>query len=358
MPEDKTPPADPAPEPDRGALRPTVIGPAGGRARTPVAAAGKERTTGTPARPTMISVADSAPSGTARKREQPAPQRPTGAAPTAIPGVERKRITVDLAQIRKLSPQTRTSTLEAALRLVETVVVDRIDDRQIVLWGHRLQQDYSSLVSQTLELSQADVLQKVAGYASRMTDILGSIDLEAVSGVAPAGGTIGQYLKGMNRKIDTPTELQTARRELDQLVKLMGDALHPLLALKEALAKHSRRVETMGDELEAAALAAQFLSEHLGKGKPALSQRFIERAMSLTQTVAQIRGNASLREAQIEQPLRLIAAIQNVALVTVPAWLVSIAGLTTMLESKRRLSPTETGELSYQLGNILQQLKR
>ena len=63
------------------------------------------------------------------------------------------------------------------------------------------------------------------------------------------------------------------------------------------------------------------------------------------------------RDEQIEQPLRLIGAIQNVALVTVPGWLGSIAGLTAMLAGKRKLTPTETGELAHQLGNILQQLK-
>lgn len=79
--------------------------------------------------------------------------------------------------------------------------------------------------------------------------------------------------------------------------------------------------------------------------------------MSLTQTVAQIRSGASLREVQIEQPLRLIEAIQNVALVMVPGFLGSIAALTTMLDSNRKLTPTEAGELTYQLRSILQQLQ-
>jgi len=71
--------------------------------------------------------------------------------------------------------------------------------------------------------------------------------------------------------------------------------------------------------------------------------------MSLTQTVAQIRSGVSLREMQIEQPLRLIGAIQNVAIVTVPGYLGSVASLTTMLKSNRSLTPTETGELAYSI---------
>lgn len=361
MPEDKSiGPAPPEPEKGRGALRPTVIDPGNARSR-PAANSGSGASGTRPlVSPTVIerAVGGAPTSRPARIADQTAPRRlPAGAAPTAIPGVERKRIPVDIADFRKLSPQTRASALEGALRLVETFVPGRDDDRQAVLWGHGLQQDYSNLVSRTLEFSQADILKKVTGYIGRMTDILGSIDLEAISGVAPVAGRFGQYLKGMNRKIDTPVELQSARLELDQLVKLMGNALQELLSLKETLAKHARQIEAMGDKVDAAALAAQFLSEHLKEGQPALSQRFLERAMSLIQTLTQIRGNASLREAQIEQPLRLIAAIQNVALVTVPGWLVSIAGVITMLESKRKLTPTEAGELAYQLRNILQQLK-
>ena len=123
------------------------------------------------------------------------------------------------------------------------------------------------------------------------------------------------------------------------------------------LARTAARIEGMGDEAEASALAASFLSDHLRVSRPPLSQRFLERAMSLTQTVAQIRSGASMRDVQIEQPIRLIGAIQNVALVMVPGFLGSIASLTTMLENNRKLTPTEAGELSYQLRNILQQLK-
>ena len=358
MPEDKVVPSPGSkPKSGQGKLRPTVINPSGGQTRRPVAKAGKEGGTDTLAGPVVKARTGEARSSKTLKADQSAPERPGAARPTAIPGVERKRIAVDLAGIRKLSPQAKAGVTERALRLVQAFVVEGVRDRQAVLWGHRLQQDYSDLVSRTLVLSQADVLKRVAGYIGRMTEILGSIDLEAVCGAAPAVGLLGQYLKGVNKKIDTPEELRKARIELDQLVRLMGEALEQLLSLKETLEQHSSRTEQMGDEMEASALAALFLSAHLRKGQPGLSQRFLERSMSLTQTVAQIRGNTSMREVQIEQPLRLIGAIQNVALVMVPGWLGSIAALTAMLESKRELTPTEAGELAYQLRNILQQLK-
>lgn len=360
MPEDKPIPSrSAAPENDNGKLRPTVITPSPKKAQSPTARPSKASGTEAPVRPTVIkkAAANIARSGKPLASGRRAAERLVAGQPTAIPGVERKRIDVGVGDIRKLSPQARPGVPERAVRLVEGLVVVELRDRQAVLWGHRLQQEYSDLVSRTLELSQADVLRRVTSYIGRMTDILESIDLEAVADAPPSVGIIGQYFKKVSRKIDSPEELSRARLELDQLVKLMGTALEQLLTLKETLERYSRDIEAMGDEVEASALAAEFMSAHLREGHPALSQRFVERSMSLTQTVAQIRGSAVMRDEQIEQPLRLIGAIQNVALVTVPGWLGSIAGLTAMLAGKRKLTPTETGELVHQLGNILQQLK-
>ncbi|WP_244440084.1 hypothetical protein [Mesorhizobium metallidurans] len=334
-----------------------MIIPPTARTRTPKAEGGKAAQPDAYADPTVVAPAGTRARGTtAAEAEAPARTR-LAARPTVIPGVERKRIAAELSDIKKLSPLAKPAVLEQTLRLIQSFVVESARDRQAVLWGHRLQQDYSDLVSRTLELSQADVLKRSTGYVGRMTDILGSIDIEAVCGAPSRAGVFGQYFKKTNSRIDTAGELDTARIELDQLVRLMGEALEQLLSFKETLEQHARRIEDIGDEAEASALAASFLSDHLRASRPPLSQRFLERGMSLTQTVAQIRSGASMREVQIEQPLRLIGAIQNVALVMVPGFLGSIAALTTMLDSNRKLTPTEAGELAYQLRNILQQLK-
>jgi hypothetical protein len=330
---DSTPPRTPGAKPAdaQGKLRPTVIA---APAAKPTAAKVAERT------------------GTVVKT-----CRPAATEPTAIPGVERKRLAVDLSALRKAAPASTPAVLSRTLRLLQAVVVETMTDRDTILWGHRLQQDYSELMSRTLELAQDVVLTKVTGYVGRMTNILSSVNLTAVCAAGPDQGLLSRYLKSANRQIDTPAELDAARLELDQLVKLMGASMDQLLMFKATLEKHSNRIDDIGDEVDASALAALFLSEHLRDKQPALSQRFLDRSMSLTQTVAQIRGSASMRAEQIDQPLRLIAAIQTVALVTVPGWLGSIASLGAMLQSRRIPTPTETGELAYQLKSILQQLK-
>lgn len=359
MAQDKAPPPQGRKAEDgQTRLGPTVIGAPPERAIAPKARSAKVANQPASAGPTAVVPPDIG----ARDRRPiaavaqtpPAPLRP--ARPTAIPGVERKRIVVELSDMRKLSPLAKPGVLAMALALVQSFVVESARDRQAVLWGHRLQQDHSNLVSRTLELSQADVLKKATGYVGRMIDILGSIDIEAVCGTSRTGIFV-QYLKKANSRVDTPGELEAARIELSHLVRLMGEALEELLSFKEALEQHASRIEDMGDEAEALALAASFLADHLRASRPSLSQRFLERAMSLTQTVAQIRSGVSMRDVQIEQPLRLIGAIQNVALVMVPGFLGSIASITTMLAGNRKLTPTEAGELAYQLRDILQQLK-
>ncbi|MEO7999972.1 MAG: hypothetical protein ABI852_21145, partial [Gemmatimonadaceae bacterium] len=112
----------------------------------------------------------------------------------------------------------------------------------------------------------------------------------------------------------------------------------------------------IGVEVEASALAALFLSRHLQNVNSAVAEQFTERSMSLTQTLAQIRGGESLRAMQIEQPLRMVKAVQDVALVMMPGFLGGIASAHILIDQKR-LTPTQAGELTYQLRDILQQLR-
>lgn len=292
-----------------------------------------------------------------RGHETKGPAKTTAvAAPTAMPGVERKRIAVAASDLRKLAPAAESGVIEQAMRLLQTFVVETATDRSAVSWGYSLQKAYSDLVSQTLALSQSAVLRKADGYLRRMMDILGSIDLAAVCEVE--AGIVGKYLRKVTKKIDSPQELEAARAELDQLLSLMNASFDELLNLKDQLERHAAKIGKLGVEAEAAALAALYLSDYLQKEKATapLSQRFTERSMSLTQTLAQIQGGAAIRDMQIEQPLRLVAAIQNVALVMVPGLLGSLASLLTLMRN-RKPTPTEAGELADQLRNILDHLQ-
>lgn len=323
--------------PTKDKLRPTVIGAPGASLRTPAGAA--------PRAQDVLSPARRVPAATPVVRQ-----------PTAIPGAERKRIEVAVSDLQALSPGAAAGVYQQARALVGAFVVDKASQRKAILWGHNLQQVHGDLVTEMLALARSPVLRQVEGYLARMMDILGSIDLMAVCGHG-GDSLVGRLFQGINSRIDTPGELAQAQAELEQLLALMGGALDPLLDLKDRLLRLSGSMEGTAAQVEASAIGALFLSERLRQDDAALAQCFVERSMSLTQTLAQMRQAGSTREMQIEQPIRLIGAIQNVALVVMPAFIGSIASIATLTASKTTISPTEAGELAYRLRDIISQLK-
>ncbi|WP_424191405.1 hypothetical protein ACMYR3_08930 [Ampullimonas aquatilis] len=323
--------------PTKDKLRPTVIGAPGASLRTPAGAA--------PQAQDVLSPTRRVPAATPVVRQ-----------PTAIPGAERKRIEVAVSDLQALSPGAAAGVYQQARALVGAFVVDKASQRKAILWGHNLQQVHGDLVTEMLALARSPVLRQVEGYLARMMDILGSIDLMAVCGHG-GDSLVGRLFQGINSRIDTPGELAQAQAELEQLLALMGGALAPLLDLKDRLLRLSGSMEGTAAQVEASAIGALFLSERLRQGDAALAQCFVERSMSLTQTLVQMRQAGSTREIQIEQPIRLIGAIQNVALVVMPAFIGSIASIATLSASKTTISPTEAGELAYRLRDIISQLK-
>ncbi len=322
--------------PAKDKLRPTVIGPVGAFLRSPAGAAQQPEYTPTPT--------SRVPTTTAVVRH-----------PTAVPGTERRRIEVTVRELQTLSPGAGATVYEGARALVGAFVVEKASQRKAILWGHELQKAHGDLVTEMLALARSPVLRQVEGYLARMMDILGSIDLMSVCGHG-GNGVVDRLFRGINSRIDTPGELAKAQAELEQLIALIGGTLDPLLDLKDRLLRLSRSMEETAAQVEVAALSAFFLSERLRQNDAALGQRFAERSMSLTQTLALMRQAGSTREMQIEQPIRMIGSIQNVALVVMPAFIGSIASI-TLSANETTLSQTEAGELAYRLRDIIAKVK-
>lgn len=327
-------------------LRPTVIGPPGASLRSTADAAAQPQNVPSPAPGVPAAAAAAAavvPPMVVRQ-------------PTAIPGTARTRIEVAARDLQALSPGAAAPVYEQARALVGTFVVAKGAQRKAILWGHGLQKAHGELITEMLALARSPVLRQVEGHLARMMDLLGSIDLMAVCGHGGTG-VVGRLFQNINSRIDTPDELAKVQPELEQLLTLMHAALDPLLDLKDRLLRLSGSMDETAAQVEAAAIGALFLSERLGQENAALAQRFAERSMSLTRTLAQLRQADSTRELQIEQPIRLIGAIQNVALVVMPAFMGSIASIATLGASKTTVSSTEASELAYRLRDIISQLK-
>lgn len=294
----------------------------------------------------------------AADRVQPKASATMGAAPvvlqpTAIAGTERQRLQVDAAELDRLSPGTAPAVVERALALLHAFVLEKASERRAILWQQDLQKTYSAAVGTTLTLSQLPLLSRMQGHVARMLIILRSFDFAAA---AETGGAISRALKRFNDRIDTVEEIADACAELERLKALLGEAMEPLLKLKEDIENAIRTETALSCDIEAAALAALYLSGHYRALRPGLSERFLERSMSLTQTLAQIKSNRTLRSLQAEHPLRLVTAIQTVTLVSMPAFLVSLTAANAVYARKGSINPTEASELQHKLQDVIQLL--
>lgn len=273
-----------------------------------------------------------------------------------MPGVAPRRVTVDASDLRAFAPGTRSVVVERALRHVRSIVVDGVGARDAVLWGHSLQQAYGDLVSRSLVLSGSDIFARVEAYLDRMTVILRSVDLGAIFATAAPSSIIERLLDRRTGRIETQAAFQAACAEIEQLVGLIGAAQDGLLSLRDEIERLIAETDALARELEAAALAAEFLSVELRDERPEVARRFLERAMSLTQSVSQIVEGGPVRAEQAERPLRLVGLIQDVVLVTVPGWLAAASALRATATRAGGPTPTQTGELAHGLQGILQRL--
>ncbi|PIB93522.1 hypothetical protein [Caulobacter sp. FWC2] len=274
---------------------------------------------------------------------------PTVTTPTAIPGVARKRIAVSPADMTRLSPGVSSRTAARAVWLVESFVAEGAGDRHVTPWGRGAQQRHAALISEGLAPSDDGVLIRTRGHVGRIVEILETIDVEATCDGRRA--PLLALFEAPSGRIDSPRKLTVARAELAGLIDLTRAALDPLRTLEAALCDHSRRIDETRVEIEAAALGALFLSEHLATSRPELSRRFLQREMSLTQSAVEIRGGQFERDSQVEDARALIATIQDVVLATLVSWLGDMA-----IRASRRPATTEVAELRSRLRAILRKL--
>lgn len=264
-----------------------------------------------------------------------------------IRGTAPVQLEVTEADLLALSPGARKPVVTRAIDLLRQVNPARLTERKAVLWGQDIQHAYGRQVAEALAVAQSPALHSAQSCLLRFTALLRSIDVMAACGLAGPG-----FLRGLNRVIDTPEELAAARRELDQIARLMTGQLTELLAQRDRLLARRRATTALAVDIEASALAALHLSDTLAGPQPDLSRLFAERSMSLTQTLAQIRANAAVGDLQSDHMLRLTAMLQQAALVSLPDLLASIATVTELAGRSSGVSRTEAGELKHKIETI------
>ncbi|MDE2446885.1 MAG: hypothetical protein KGO94_11940 [Alphaproteobacteria bacterium] len=278
-------------------------------------------------------------------------------APTKIAGEDRNRISVSYDDLKRLAPGAPRVVVDHAMRLINSFNTATANDRRAMMWGIDVQKSYADAVNAGLDLSQSTVFSKVEGHVARTLAILQTIDILQILGPAEGNINLSRIFAGTRNKIDTLAELDEARRELDQLSKLMGTSLKELLNLKDKLAKNVQGINAIATEADSHSLAALFLSEHLLKVNPTASEKFASRSLSLGQTHAQIREHSAINSLHVARPEQLIALVQQVALVTLPDFLAALSSILALHSRRSRISETEAREVEDKLRAIIQAIK-
>ncbi len=348
MPEEENTSSGTTPGEQRPGRRPTVIRSVGAPPQeTPTAAKPKVKPT------VMVNTGPTA--FPVHEASAPAPASFV-AKPTCMPGTIRQRIPVTLAELQKKQAQIQQPVLEEALRLLQGFSPDIANDETAIYWGHETQKRNSEIASRSLALSQSEIVTTTSRHIARMVELLGLVRLEKV--FETGSGFFANMFRAATHDIDTPKELEEAMREIGQIVSLVTGSIQQLLDLKTKVEALSTEVEKICTEAQAASIAADCIADYFtGLSRPDLAQRFTERSMSLTATIAQIQSGSSIRSIQIEQPLQLINIVQNVVLVTLPGLIGDIAAMQTMMQGSRKPTPTQISELSGKMKSTLQILK-
>jgi uncharacterized protein YaaN involved in tellurite resistance len=289
----------------------------------------------------------------------PAPQQTAKAKAPTVFGVQRKRIPATIDDLRKQNSHTDQKVLETALQLILATNVEEMDDDQCILWGKTQQEKYTACVNENLKLSQTGAAADVIRQLTRLQEVLGQIDFERLFGLEK--GFFSKLTRESSEKrLAFFGRIQT---EMNQIINLLAPKEQELLDHQNKVQALIRRIHSADGDMEAYAIAADFLANYLRQEyandseKKRLANLLEQRSMLLTRSIGQIRANAPLLKQQEEQPLNLINCIQSTVLVEVPNWLNTYASLRGVLEGKQTPTMTQIDELSRGRNAIIGNLK-
>jgi len=278
-----------------------------------------------------------------------APRKPAGRAttPTVMPGSTPVRLVVDRDRLQRLDPKAGAATLACAEAILSNLIPAHLTNRQALFWAQDLQEEHGRLVGDHLDLMRHPQLRQVPAHLQRLQSLLMRFDLQAMTAKA---GLLAGVFRAASGVIDTPAELQAARAEIDHLLHLLSGAMEGLADLKSRLDLRAAKLADLGNRVEAATLAAAYLAE---AAPGPLTHAFAERRGSLAATLIHIRSAEFQHVQQSSLPARLVLAIQNLALVALPAWLERLAHFQAKLERGTRPSLTEARDLTFRLTNLI-----
>lgn len=268
-----------------------------------------------------------------------APATPVVAAPpvfaaSALPGVQRKPVEVPLTELARRFPHAEAAALQRTQGVLAGLHVQSLDASGWLRFGMPEQEELAALIRQRLQLAQEATTRSVPQHLRRLHELLSDV-LEALDG-------------GFFRK---PAAAVWAGHEAEvaQLEALLGASRAALSDQLQALGLLRQPVLACGQRLEASALAAEYLLDHLGADAGGL---LLARLTSLTGSQAMLQEHRLHLAQDASRLQELMTWVQDGVLLKLPAVHAQLAGLAS------RPSETQRFLAAEKLHDILQTLKR
>lgn len=329
-----------------GTRKPTVLG-------ERVVAPHKPTTIGTPvttpltkpaasSRPTVI------PQGEPRAQGKQV-ETPKVENPSVIPGTVRKPLSISFADLTNFFPGALNEILVKAERVIEGVIVETLRAQQCAQWGFATQQRYGTVVNRVTEVADHPKVRESERHLASLYTLLEKVS-NAFSGQTSRGwGIFGKDEEDPGQVFDG------VKQELAQLQQLLTVLLPELLevgSLFDAIDAESKALE---EDLEAQALAAEYIAHILGREKPGSQNEnlLLERKASLLLTKAELQRSAVLRVTVAESIQKLALRVQDGVMRTLPTWVESVSHW----RRNKVQTATDTFMLRQGLEQLLNQLK-
>lgn len=279
----------------------------------------------------------------------PAPVKPEGSMaiknPSIIPGTVRKGFDVSTSDLGKVYPGASSEILTKVEMILKSTIVETLNTIACSQWGSKTQARYTELVSESLRLTSAQVVQDSIRHNIRLYELLEEI---AVS-FQFKNSKVFQFWK----KVQTPWEkLQSVRNELTQLREKLSRALPELRNTQSSLNDISLEFQKLVAELDAFSVSANYIADHLGSGD-SRSAHLLDQSVSLTKMIAHIQEGVILRTATVQEIDSIADRIQESVLSTLPAWIEKAS----LVLQRSSTNETERYVLRQGLEEIIQNIK-
>lgn len=242
---------------------------------------------------------------------------------SALPGTQRKPLAVTFDQLAQRFPGTEATHLARAQAILAGICPQSMHATAWLNFGVQAQETLSVLVKERLALMEAPTIRSVAQHLARLQLLLKEV-LEAMD---------GGFLKKPAVKV-----WESVVGEIRQLESLLSKAGPALALVLDSMGRLAVKNQDAGDDLQAHALAADYLLDIIGTEA---GQLLVSRQTSLMAAEALVLEQLQTLALDTTHVQELITLVQDGVLLQLPAVHSQLAGLATKPSDTQRFLATE-----------------